>query len=35
MYELRDVHLGVPRPPDGAASVTERLAQAYAEATRM
>lgn len=31
--ELREIHLGIPRPP-GRPSVSERLTQAYAEAAR-
>jgi DNA-binding HxlR family transcriptional regulator len=34
MDELREVHLGVPRPAGGE-TVTERLARAYAEAVSM
>ena len=34
MDELREIHLGVPRPASGAPSVTERLSRAYADATR-
>jgi hypothetical protein len=32
MAELRTEHLGVPPPPGGGPSATERLAAAYAEA---
>jgi DNA-binding HxlR family transcriptional regulator len=31
MAELREVHLGVPRPADAGPTVTDRLAAAYAE----